>query len=167
MTALYIIVFLVALQRMGEVWLANYNTKKLLGQGGIEVGSKHYPLFILLHGSWLAAILFTTQPDISPNIFLLLLFLILQLGRVWVIASLGKFWTTRIITMPSKPLIKKGAYRFIRHPNYIIVCAKIAVLPLVFGNWEVAVIWSFANAILLWWRIKFENGALRERRVSH
>ncbi len=138
MTALHIIVFLVALQRLGEVWLADYNTKKLLAQGGIEVGKKHYPLFILLHSSWLLAILFTTPSHISPNLFLLSIFIILQLGRIWVIASLGKFWTTRIITIPTMPLIKKGPYRFIRHPNYLIVSAEIVILPMVislFPNW--------------------------------
>lgn len=163
MTALHIIVFLVVLQRLGEVWLAAYNTKKLLAQGGIEIGKNHYPLFILLHSSWLLAILFTTPSDISPNLFLLSLFIILQLGRIWVIASLGKFWTTRIITIPSMPLIKKGPYRFIRHPNYLIVSAEIVILPMVFANWKVAIIWSFFNALLLFWRIHIENSVLQKR----
>jgi len=97
------------------------------------------------------------------NWWLLAAFVLLQLGSVWVIATLGRFWTTRIISIPGAPLIKKGPYRFFSHPNYIIVTFEIALLPLVFGNWQVAIIWSVLNAFLLAWRIRMENTALAGR----
>lgn len=164
MTALYIIIALVALQRLAEMRLAARNTRLLKAQGGIETGARHYPLFILLHGSWLLTILLTTPTDAKLNWWLLAAFVLLQLGRIWVIATLGRFWTTRIISVPGAPLITKGPYRFFSHPNYVIVTGEIALLPLVFGNWQVAVIWSVLNALLLAWRIRLENTALTRRR---
>jgi len=163
--ALYLIIALVALQRFAELFLADRNTRLLKAQGGIETGERHYPLFILLHSSWLLAIFFTTPPDAPVNWWLLAIFVILQLGRVWVIATLGRFWTTRIISVPGFPLIKKGPYRFFSHPNYIIVTGEIALLPLVFGNWPVAILWSVFNALLLAWRIRVENIALAGRKI--
>src|SRR4029077_17231643 len=118
MTAFYVIMTLVALQRLAELLLATRNTHLLKAQGGIETGARHYPLFILLHASWLLAILLTTPADAKVNWWPLSAFLLLQLGRVWVITTLGHFWTTRIISVPGAPLIKNGPYRFFSHPNY-------------------------------------------------
>jgi methyltransferase len=164
MTALYIIIALVALQRIAEMRLAARNTRLLKAKGGIETGARHYPLFILLHGSWLLAILVTTSADAKVNWWLFAAFVLLQLGRIWVIATLGRFWTTRIISVPGAPLIKKGPYRFFSHPNYLIVTGEIALLPLVFGNWPVAILWSVFNALLLAWRIRVEETALAGRK---
>ena len=158
--ALYIILFLVMLQRLAELPLAARNTKALLARGAIETGAGHYPLFILLHSSWLFAILLTTPADAQLNQGLLIVFFLLQFARVWVIATLGGNWTTRIIRLPNQPLIKKGPYLYFSHPNYMIVVLEIALLPLIFGNWPVAVIWSAMNAALLTWRIYLENTAL-------
>lgn len=163
MTALYIIVALVACERLAELPLAAHNTKILLNEGAVESGAGHYPLFILLHASWLLAILFTTPADAQINYILLALFLLLQAARIWVIATLGRFWTTRIISIPALPLVKTGPYKYFSHPNYAIVVGEIALLPLVFGNWPVALIWSVLNALLLWWRIRIENRALAGR----
>lgn len=165
MTFLYSVITLVILQRLIELLLANRNTRRLKDLGGIEIGAAHYPLFIILHASWLIAIVCTTPKDASANVFLLILLIVLQLGRIWVIASLGGFWTTRIITLPGAPLVRKGPYRFCDHPNYLIVVGEIAVLPLVFGNWPVALIWSLLNAAMLKWRIRIEDACLGERRI--
>jgi methyltransferase len=81
-----------------------------------------------------------------------------------VVASLGRFWTTRIITLESAPLVRRGPYRWVKHPNYWVVVGEIAVLPLAFGAWHVALIWSVLNALLLRHRIRLENAALDERR---
>jgi len=162
--ALYIVIALVAITRLLELPLAARNTRKLLAQGAAETGARHYPLFILLHATWLLAILLTTPPGATMNLWLLGVFITLQFGRVWVIATLGRYWTTRIISPPGQPLIKEGPYRYFSHPNYLIVTLEIAVLPLVFGNWPVAVIWSGMNAALLYWRIRMENVALAPRR---
>lgn len=163
MTALYLILALVALQRLAELWLAHRNTRWLKARGGIESGARHYPLFVLVHGSWLLAIALTTPADARVNAWLLAAFVLLQLTRVWVLATLGRFWTTRIISVPHAPLVKTGPYRWCSHPNYLIVVGEIALLPLTFGNWPVALVWSVANAVLLAWRIHVESIALAGR----
>ncbi|QJE72856.1 hypothetical protein HHL28_06905 [Aerophototrophica crusticola] len=159
-----LVVLLVAAQRIAELVLAARNTRHLKDMGAVEIGAGHYPLFPLLHTAWLLA-LFTLVPGDAPVSWALLaVFLVLQLGRVWVIATLGPYWTTRIITLPTAPLVRGGPFRFVRHPNYLIVTGEIAVLPLAFGAWEVAVVFSLLNAALLAWRIRVEESALAPRR---
>jgi len=164
MTALHIILLLVALQRLAELLLAQRNTRHLLAIGGRETGARHYPLFILLHGSWLLALAFHVPADTAPSVPLLVIFCGLQAARVWVIWALGRFWTTRVITLDGAPLITRGPYRWFRHPNYMVVVAEIAVLPLVFGAWDIALVWSVLNLFLLAHRIRVENAALQARR---
>ncbi len=94
---------------------------------------------------------------------LLAVFALLQAARLWVIASLGRYWTTRIITLPGAPIVRRGPYRWLRHPNYAIVAAEIAVLPLAFGAWPIAVVFSGLNALLLRHRIRLEEQALAPR----
>ena len=159
------VVALVALQRLAEMAVARRNTARLLARGGREIGRAHYPLFIVLHASWLAAILATTPPGRAPDEWLLGLYAVLQLLRLWVMATLGRYWTTRIITVDGAPLVRSGPYRFLRHPNYWVVAAEVAVLPLAFGNWPVAVLWSILNAALLRHRIRVEATALAARRA--
>ena len=161
---LWVVLTAVAAQRLWELWLADRNTKRLLADGAVEVGAAHYPLFILLHASWLAAIAIVTPWTMVPNLGWLGLYLLLQLGRLWVIATLGRFWTTRIITLPAAPLVRSGPYRFVRHPNYVVASLEIAVLPLAFGQVWIALAWSLANALLVAWRIRIEDRALNERR---
>lgn len=163
MTPLYWALAFVVLQRLAELAWAARNTKRLLARGAREHGARHYPLFVLLHASWLAAIALTVPADAEPNWLLLGLFALLQLGRVWVIASLGPYWTTRVITLDDAPLVKRGPFRFLRHPNYWVVAGEIAVLPLAFGAWPVALAWSLLNAALLRHRIRVEEAALRPR----
>lgn len=154
---------LVALQRLAELAIAARNTRRLLSRGGREIGASHYPLFVVLHASWLAAILLTVPRSTEPSWGLLAIFAVLQVLRLWVMASLGSFWTTRIITLDGAPLVRRGAYRWMRHPNYWIVVGEIALLPLAFGAWHVALIWSVLNALLLRHRIRLENAALGAR----
>ncbi|MFN4163926.1 MAG: isoprenylcysteine carboxyl methyltransferase family protein [Ferrovibrio sp.] len=163
MTVLYWVLAFVVLQRLAELAWASRNTRRLLARGGRETGARHYPLFVLLHASWLLAIALTVPADTVPNWPLLGLFALLQLGRVWVIATLGPYWTTRIITLDGAPLVRHGPFRFLRHPNYWVVAAEIAVLPLAFGAWPVAVVWSLLNAALLRHRIRVEETALQPR----
>lgn len=158
----WILAFVIA-QRLGELALARANARRLVAQGGREVGRAHYPLFILLHASWLVAIAATTPLDAQPVWPLVGVFLVLQALRVWVIATLGRYWTTRIITVDGARLVRHGPFRFVRHPNYWVVAGEIAVLPLAFGAWEIAVIWSILNALLLRHRIAVEAAALAPR----
>lgn len=159
MTLNILILALVTAQRLGELWLSNRNTQRLLAQGAREHAPGHYPLIVAVHVLWLAA-LWSFAPGRTVDGFWLALFVLLQLARVWAIASLGERWTTRIITLPSAPLIRRGPYRFVDHPNYLVVIAEIAVLPLVFGLWQLALIFTLINAAVLTVRIRAENGAL-------
>jgi methyltransferase len=159
------IVVLVALQRLVEVRYAARNTKALLAKGGVEIGRSHYPLLVLLHAAWLVAILAALPSAPSISWPLLALFVLLQAARVWVIATLGPYWTTRIITIKDVPLVKRGPYRFVRHPNYVVVACEIAVLPLAFGEIWIALVFSLLNALVLYLRIREEERALGPRRM--
>jgi methyltransferase len=160
------ILSLVAAQRLVELMLAAANTRRLLDRGAREVGRAHYPLFVLLHASWLVAIAVTTPLDRQPYWPLIGVFVILQVLRVWVVATLGPYWTTRIITLDDAPIVREGPFRFVRHPNYCIVVAEIAVLPVAFGDWPVALIWTLLNALLLRHRIRIEMSALADREAQ-
>ncbi|MDI1327449.1 MAG: isoprenylcysteine carboxylmethyltransferase family protein [Brevundimonas sp.] len=161
---LWLVLGLVAAQRLWELWLADRNTKRLLAEGAVEVGAAHYPLFVILHASWLAAIAIVTPWTTIPNLWWLAFYFALQFGRLWVISTLGRFWTTRIITLPGAPLEARGPYRIIRHPNYVVASLEILVLPLAFGQVWIALVWSVANALLVAWRIRIEDRALQDRR---
>jgi methyltransferase len=165
MSAVTIILLLVALQRLGELVYAQRNTSRLLARGAVEIGRRHYPLFILLHGSWLLALFVLVPADAPIDWPLLAFFVVLQGLRIWVVATLGPYWTTRILTLPSAPLVRKGPFRLVRHPNYCVVIAEIAVLPLVFGAWDIAIVFSLLNLALLAWRIRIEEQALAPRRA--
>jgi len=154
-----VILALVTLQRLGELWLSNRNTARLLARGAHEMGAAHYPLIVAVHVLWLAA-LWWLAPGQPIDGFWLAMFVLLELARVWVVASLGPRWTTRIIILPDEPLVGRGPYRLFDHPNYLVVIGEIAVLPLVFGLWEVALIFSVLNAAILTVRIRHENRAL-------
>jgi methyltransferase len=155
-----LILALVTLQRIGELWLSNRNTKRLLACGAQEVGARHYPLIVAVHALWLAA-LWWFAPERAVDGFWLAVFVLLQLARIWVLATLGSRWTTRIIILPGAPLVRAGPYRWVDHPNYMIVIGEIAALPLVFGLWAVALIFSLLNAAVLTIRIREEDRALR------
>ncbi|MFQ5974532.1 MAG: isoprenylcysteine carboxyl methyltransferase family protein [Alphaproteobacteria bacterium] len=163
MSALWIVVGLVALQRLGELAYARRNTRRLMAEGAVEEGAGHYPLVVAVHAAWLLSMVLLIPAD-APVVWPLLgLFILLQGGRLWVIASLGRFWTTRIITLPGAPLVRRGPYRFLKHPNYLVVAAEIAALPLAFGAWEIALVFSILNAAVLAQRIRVENATLAAR----
>jgi methyltransferase len=149
----------VTFQRLSELVLARSNTRALLAVGAREYAPGHYPLIVAVHATWLAA-LFWLAPGQPIHWPFLVLFFLLQLGRVWVIRTLGPRWTTRIIILPGAPMVTGGPFRFVSHPNYLVVIGEIAVLPLVFGLWQVAVVFSVLNAIVLAIRISHENKAL-------
>ena len=159
MTLTIAILALVTLQRLGELWLSNRNTRRLLAHGAQEVGAAHYPLIVAVHAAWLAT-LWWLAPGQPIAFVWLAIYVLLQAARVWVLTSLGPRWTTRIIVLPDAPLVKAGPYRFVSHPNYVVVASEIAVLPLVWGLWPVALIFSALNAAVLFIRIREENRAL-------
>jgi methyltransferase len=154
-----VILALVTLQRLGELWLSNRNTRRLLAQGAREAGASHYPLIVAVHMLWLAT-LWWLAPGRPVNGLWLSIYVPLQLARIWFLTTLGRRWTTRIIVLPGAPLVRRGPYRFVNHPNYIVVVGEIAVLPLVFGLWRISLIFSLLNAAVLAIRIREENRAL-------
>jgi methyltransferase len=159
MTLNILILALVTLQRLGELWLSNRNTTRLLAKGAREHSPGHYPLIVAVHALWLVA-LWWLAPSRPIDGFWLAIFVLIELARIWVLASLGPRWTTRIIIL-DEPLVRRGPYRFINHPNYLVVIGEIAVLPLVFGLWQVALIFTLLNAAILTVRIRAENTAIR------
>jgi methyltransferase len=164
MTPLRWAVAIVALLRVAELLYAGRNTRRLRARGGVEIAPEQYPWFVALHAAWLASLLLFVPAGATPNLYLLGIFALAQVARIWIIATLGPFWTTRVITLPGAPLVRRGPYRFVRHPNYAIVCVEIAVLPLAFGAWMDALIFTVANAALIAWRVAAEDSALNARR---
>jgi methyltransferase len=149
----------ISVQRLAELLLARRNTQRLLTEGGIEFGRSHYPWMVALHATWLAGLWWLGHArPVDP--FLLAVFIVLQAGRIWVIASLGRRWTTRILVLPRAPLVARGPYRWLRHPNYWIVALEIAVVPLALGLPLYAAVFTLLNARILSWRIRIENAAL-------
>jgi methyltransferase len=161
MTWTIALLILVTLQRLGELVLAQANTRVLLAKGAREVAAGHYPLIVGLHLIWLLG-LWLLASDAQINMLWLAVFIVLQLLRLWVIATLGSRWTTRIIVLPGETRIARGPYRWLDHPNYIVVIGEIAVLPLVFNLTSFALAASVANAMLLTVRISAEARALDE-----
>ena len=166
MSVLWIVLILVAVQRLAELVYARRNTRRLLAEGAYESGAGHYPLLVGLHALWLVSLALFVPADRAPDWALLAVFVVLQGLRVWVLASLGRFWTARVITLPGAPLVRRGPYRWFRHPNYLVVAGEILVLPLAFGAWEIAVIFSLANAAILTLRVRCEERALSPRRPA-
>lgn len=153
----------VILLRIAELYVARRNEKWMLQNGAVEYGKKHYPFIIALHSLFFVSLIieYSMQQTPSFSLIFLLIYLLLIAFKVWIIASLGKFWNTKIFRIQNYPLINKGPYKYIKHPNYIIVIAEIALIPLIFQLYYTALIFTLLNAIMLSVRIKEENLALR------
>jgi methyltransferase len=153
----------VTLERLFELVFAGRNTRRLRARGAREYGAGHYPLIVAVHALWLVT-LWVLAPWRTVDAFWLALYVLLQAARLWVLATLGPRWTTRIIVLPGEDLVREGPYRLINHPNYWVVIGEIAVLPLVFGLPWVALVFTILNAAVLWVRIREENRALASAR---
>jgi methyltransferase len=154
-----VLLALVTAQRLGELVLAQHNTRRLKAQGAYEVAPGHYPLIVILHAAWLAGLWWLAW-NRPLNLPLAALFLAIEGLRIWVLVSIGARWTTRIIILPGATLVRRGPYRFFPHPNYAVVCAEILLLPLAFGLWAYALTFTALNAAILFIRIRAENAAL-------
>ena len=163
MTPAIVLLALVTAERLGELWLARSNTAALLADGAVEKAPGHYPLIVGLHAAWIVGlwVLGWSQP---VDLAWLAVFGVLQILRIWVLATLGRRWTTRIIVKPGERLVAMGPYRLVPHPNYLVVIGEIAVLPLCLGLPWYALAFSVANGIVLAIRIRAENEALRDIR---
>ncbi|HKH01721.1 MAG TPA: isoprenylcysteine carboxylmethyltransferase family protein [Bradyrhizobium sp.] len=159
MNAAEVILALVTLQRAAELVISRRNTRELIAHGAVEVAPRHYPLIVAVHAAWLIG-LWAFGHDQPVNLIILLFYIALQGFRFWVMQTLGSRWTTRIIVMPGERLVSSGPYRFLSHPNYAVVGAEIAVLPLVLGLAWLAVLFTVLNTAVLAIRIRAENRAL-------
>lgn len=164
MSVLHWTLGLVVLQRLLELAYAGRNTARLRRQGAVEADAEGYPLFILLHAGWLLSLAMFVPATTSPNWFLIGCFALLQFGRIWVILSLGSYWTTRLVNLPNAPLVRTGPFRYFRHPNYLLVIAEVALLPLAFGAAAIAASFSALNLLLIARRIRIEDRILAPRR---
>jgi len=165
--AVVIGVALVAIQRLLELRLSRRHERLLRARGAVERGREHYPLMVALHVLWLLSTLIEgvlRGPVLWP--VPLALFLLVQPLRYWAIFSLGENWNTRILVVPGAQLVRRGPYRYLKHPNYVVVAVEIATFPLIFGAWITAFVFSVLNAVLLSIRIREENRALAELAVS-
>ncbi|GBF26648.1 hypothetical protein MnTg02_01689 [bacterium MnTg02] len=157
---------LILVQRGFEELYAGRNTRRLLAEGAQEAGRDYYPVVAAAHLGWIAALFFLIAPDAPIHWMILGVFLALQVCRYWVIATLGPYWTHRIITLDAAPIVRKGPYRFIRHPNYAVTIAETALLPAAFGAWALAAIMTAIWMAVIVYKIKLEDAALAERRAQ-
>ena len=163
-TATLLFIGFIIVQRLSELVIAKRNTARLLRKGAYEVGAAHYPAMVAMHSIWTACLIIFGY-DQTAAFGWLAMFAILQLLRVWILSSLGSRWTTRIIII-DEPLVVRGPFRYVSHPNYMVVVAEIIVAPLVLGLVWVAVVFTVLNAAMLWVRIREEHKALVPFRVA-
>jgi len=156
-TGILLLLFLTA-QRLIELRIAKRNTARLLARGATEQGADHYPLMVEFHGVWLA-VMWVVGWTASLDLFWTGVFVVLQGVRLWILFSLGDRWTTRIIIV-DEPLVRRGPYRFMKHPNYALVVGEIAVVPLALGAPLLALVFSVVHFGVLFIRIRAENRAL-------
>lgn len=147
------------LQRLSELYIARQNEKWLLSQGAVQYGQSHYPFMISLHTLFIVSIIaeywYRDQPPIDW--LFLVLFIIVLSFKFWALSSLGKYWNTKIYRVPGVYPVKKGPYKFFKHPNYIEVVCEIAIIPLVFHLYYTAILFTLLNAAMLTVRIRVEN----------
>lgn len=161
--AFILFISFIILLRLGELVLSKSNEKWLLKNGAIEYGQKHYPFIVALHVLFILSLMFeyyTKQPT-AYSIILLVVYFLLLTFKTWIILSLGKFWNTKIYHIPGVALVSKGPYKFLKHPNYMVVIAEIAIIPLIFHLYYTAIIFTLLNAVMLAVRINEENKILK------
>ena len=162
----WLILIFIILQRIVELVIAKRNEKWMIQRGGVVWGREHYKWFIVVHLLFFLSILIEVSlRDFSNyvfNIYVFALFLMTQLARVWCIQSLGKFWNTKIIILPHRTLVNRGPYKFVKHPNYIIVGVELFIIPILFGAYITAFIFPMLHLLLMTIRIPLENKALSE-----
>jgi methyltransferase len=146
-------------QRVAELWWAKQNELRLFAAGGIEYGRSHLLLIVLLHAAWMFG-LWVLAYDRSVEPVYLAVFIVVQIARFWVLITLGRRWTIRIIVVPGERLVARGPYRLLRHPNYAVVAAELAVVTLALGLPLYALVFTILNALVLAIRIPAENAAL-------
>jgi methyltransferase len=155
---------IVILQRLIELLIARKNEKWMKAQGAMEFGRNHYQYMVCMHIIFFTSLCIekiALNREISSLWpFLLVFFLLVQGIRIWVITSLGRFWNTKIIVLPNSEVVRKGPYRLIKHPNYLVVSVELIVLPLLFKAYATAILFTLLNMVILSIRIPQEEKAL-------
>jgi methyltransferase len=159
-------VTVVAVQRLLELRYSRRNERLLRSKGAVERGAEHYSAMVGVHALWLVSTLvegLLRGPEIPawwpvP----LAAFLLVQPLRYWAILSLGENWNVRVLVVPGRKPVKSGPYRYFPHPNYVVVVVEVLTLPLIFGAWVTALIFSGLNAAFLYVRLREEERALEE-----
>ncbi|API94095.1 hypothetical protein J32TS6_03780 [Virgibacillus pantothenticus] len=163
---LWAVLVMIILQRLVELVIARSNENWMKQRGGVEKGAAHYKWFVIVHtlffASLITEVLLRNQQSFSFNYFLFAVFLLTQIGRIWCIATLGRFWNTKIIISPQFDVVKRGPYRYMKHPNYLIVGIELLVIPLLFGAWYTAMVFPMLHVLLLYVRIPIEEKAVYE-----
>lgn len=159
MLASIVILALVTAERLVSLVIGARNARKLLAKGGVESGAEHFPLIMGLHAAWLVG-LWALAWDRPVNMAWALAYLALTAARIWVVRTLGERWTSRIIVLPGVPPVRTGPYRYLAHPNYVIMVAEVFVMPIAFGLTAYALVFVLLNASVLWIRIRMEERAL-------
>ncbi len=157
----YFLTFIIVV-RIIELIIAKKNEKWLRSEGAVEYGREHYKYFIMLHTGFFISLIieYNLSPFSGINYIPVILFFIVQIFRLSVFISLGKYWNTRILVIPGRILVKKGLYKYFKHPNYIIVILEFILIPLSFYLFVSLLIFSVLNLVILSVRIKTENKAL-------
>jgi methyltransferase len=155
----------VGLERLAEMVVSRRHAAWAFARGGVESGRGHFPVMVLLHSALLVGAVIEVIAADRPFLPLLgcpmvVLVVLAQALRWWCIATLGPQWNTRVIVVPGAPLVGNGPYRLLRHPNYVAVMIEGAALPLVHTAYVTAVAFTVLNLVLLWVRIRVEEGAL-------
>lgn len=163
-----VFILLFILQRLSELYIAKRNEKWLLQQGAIEYGQRHYPFIVALHTLFIISLIVEYILRDGPSIswLFLFIFIVILSFKFWALSSLGKYWNTKIYRIPGVYPVKKGPYKFLRHPNYVEVICEIAVIPLVFHLYYTAIAFTILNAIILNIRIGVENKVWAEMEIS-
>jgi methyltransferase len=158
---MYFIIFIsfFVLQRLSELYIARKNEQWLVAQGAVQYGQGHYPFIIVLHTLFIISIIteYIIRGGTQMSWIFLTIFIVILLFKFWALSSLGKYWNTKIYRIPGVYPVKKGPYKFLKHPNYMEVVCEIAIIPLVFHLYYTAVIFTILNAAMLTVRIRTEN----------
>jgi len=158
----YYFLSFIIIVRIIELVIAKSNEKWLRKQGAVEYGTEHYKFFIFLHTGFFISLLieYNLSTFAGINYIAMFLFFVVQIFRLSIFISLGKYWNTRILVIPGRNLVKKGLYKYLKHPNYFIVVLEFILIPLSYSLFVSMLIFSVLNLILLSVRIKTENKAL-------
>ncbi|AIE60481.1 isoprenylcysteine carboxyl methyltransferase family protein [Bacillus methanolicus] len=164
--AFWLFISVIIIQRLLELIVAKQNEKWMKSQGAVEFGQKHYPVIVIVHLLFFFVLITEVQyfhKDISPLWPLLLFaFLAAQAIRIWALLSLGRYWNTKILVLPGASVVKKGPYKFLKHPNYCVVALEFVIIPIMFQAYFTAIIFSLLNILVLSIRIPVEERALKK-----